>query len=300
LPCRFFVLRHSPSESTFSGIGSPQSANRFETFSRGAYFLKSFGNQTPREAIAACRLPEVQTFGRNSRTEAAADSDNLRIRIDILKCGALLFRVMDFKDQLRRQLLFLQNSCQLYDEGHFEEAIRLAVALRVMLHDTDKSTSLLNHLGAKSVLVLSTAELPKKHQDHHLALVTGLLKVSEPTAPKASYQAVPVLADPLRRDFVPFHAWWRKETIIKLRVDASLNRRDLILDAANKDGGAHVDAVLPHVYDKTRLGAGMEIEIEFKTGPTKVKMPHENVHYASLRQIAYEVLNSPALTGLTK
>ncbi len=67
---------------------------------------------------------------------------------------------MDFKNQLRRQILFLQNSCRLYDEGHFEEAIRLAVALRVMLHDTDKSTSLLNHLAAKSIFMLDELNSP--------------------------------------------------------------------------------------------------------------------------------------------
>ncbi len=127
-------------------------------------------------------------------------------------------------------------------------------------------------------------------------MISGILNVTEPTAPKASYQAVPVLADPLRRDFVPLHAWWCKETIIRLRADASLNRRDLILDAANKDGGAHVAATLPPIYDKTRLGAGMEVEIDFRTDP--VRVPFENVHFASLRQIAYEVLNSPALIGL--
>ena len=33
--------------------------------------------------------------------------------------------MVDFKAQLRRQLLFLQNSCRLYDEGHVEEAIRV-------------------------------------------------------------------------------------------------------------------------------------------------------------------------------
>jgi len=207
--------------------------------------------------------------------------------------------VIDFKNQLRRQILFIQNSCRLYDEGHLEEAIRLAVALRVMFHDSKLSTSLLQHLRAKSIFLLSTADIPKKPQSHNLALVSGFVKIPDARLPIFSCEMRPVLDDLKRREFILFQSWWRKEIIIELGDDGSLNRRDLVLAAANKDGGAHVDTALPLTYDKTRLGAGMELQIDFKTGPTRVKMPFENVHYASLRQVAYEVLNSPEISKLS-
>jgi len=221
------------------------------------------------------------------------------IRLDILIPSAFFFRVVDFKNQLRRQILFIQNSCRLYDEAHVEEAIRIAVALRVVFYDSKHSVSLLQHLRAKSIFILSTADIPQKHQNHNLALVSGFANVPDARLPIFSCEMRPVLDDPKRRDFVHFQTWWRKEIIIELGADGSLNRRDLALTAANKDGGAHVDIALPLTYDKTRLGAGMELEITFKTGPKTVKMPFENVHYASLRQIAYEVLNSPAISELS-
>ena len=37
--------------------------------------------------------------------------------------------------QLRRQLLFLRNSVDAYDSGCIEESIRVAVVIRVLLHD---------------------------------------------------------------------------------------------------------------------------------------------------------------------
>jgi len=45
--------------------------------------------------------------------------------------------------QLRRQLTFLRNSAASYDAGYSEEALRIGVVIRVLLHDTQYSTSLL-------------------------------------------------------------------------------------------------------------------------------------------------------------
>ena len=53
----------------------------------------------------------------------------------------------DFPTHLGRQLQFLHQSCASYDGGFFDEAIRMATVMRVLLHDTKHSTSLLKHLG---------------------------------------------------------------------------------------------------------------------------------------------------------
>ena len=65
----------------------------------------------------------------------------------------------DFPAQLQRQIGFLKRSCLTYDSGHQEEALRIAVSLRVPFHDTKSSVSLLTHLGVKALArVLSTFE----------------------------------------------------------------------------------------------------------------------------------------------
>lgn len=53
----------------------------------------------------------------------------------------------DLAVKLREQLEFIERSCSAYDEGHRSEAIRIAVAIRVLLHDSRTSTSLMKHLG---------------------------------------------------------------------------------------------------------------------------------------------------------
>lgn len=60
----------------------------------------------------------------------------------------------DAVDRFRRLLSshvgFLKRSCWLFDQGHEDEALRIATSLRVLFHDTDASTSLLTHLGMKT------------------------------------------------------------------------------------------------------------------------------------------------------
>ena len=53
----------------------------------------------------------------------------------------------DLNSHLKEQIQFLLKSCQSYDEGFFSEAKRLAVVIRVLLHDTKDSYSLLTLLN---------------------------------------------------------------------------------------------------------------------------------------------------------
>ena len=66
--------------------------------------------------------------------------------------------------QLKRQMDFIRNSASAYDAGHSEEALRIGVAIRVLLHDTKFSNSLLNQMGQKESLKLITTakEIPEK------------------------------------------------------------------------------------------------------------------------------------------
>jgi hypothetical protein len=61
-------------------------------------------------------------------------------------------RRSDLLNHLREQLQFLDASALSYDAGFEGEAKRLAVVIRVLLHDTAKSRSLLQSLGIKHTL----------------------------------------------------------------------------------------------------------------------------------------------------
>ena len=61
----------------------------------------------------------------------------------------------------REQMQFFRSSSAAYDAGNTTEALRLAVSLRVLLHDTPQSTSILSQLGVKTDLAfVNTALTP--------------------------------------------------------------------------------------------------------------------------------------------
>jgi hypothetical protein len=61
----------------------------------------------------------------------------------------------------------------------------------------------------------------------------------------------------------------------------------------NKDGGAHVDAQVPEAYKFLTEGMGHS-----QVNGQGNNLPIENAHYAALRHMAFEVLESEELLSL--
>ena len=59
--------------------------------------------------------------------------------------------------QLKAQIAFMQNSASSYDNGFEDEAKRLAGVIRVLVHDTSQSTSLLSLLDKKNIKFYNSA-----------------------------------------------------------------------------------------------------------------------------------------------
>ena len=91
--------------------------------------------------------------------------------------------------------------------------------------------------------------------------------------------------------------WWN-ETAYVLDHNTSLTRRNIVLDAANTDGGAHVDARLRQRY-AALIQPGSVGRDRFTTErPDKIGRPIADGHFVALRQMAYEILNSQELLNL--
>src|ERR1051326_3631109 len=189
----------------------------------------------------------------------------------------------DFPAQLRRQIGFLERSCLTYDSGHHEEALRIAVSLRVLFHDTPKSASLLTHLGSKaSARVLSTFELGSRK-----AAKPGLLCAFTPLWLEPTGERTAPLDDVIRRDLVSVEEWWSE---IIMCIKEKLTRKDIALAAANQDGGAHVDAVPGTKAMELIEGVGTLTTI---SQGRVTKRLLDNHHFPLLRQFAHEALSSP-------
>lgn len=197
----------------------------------------------------------------------------------------------ELEQQLHKQILFMERSGQAYDQGFEDEAVRLAVCIRVLLHDTERVKSLLQLLGMKGKIEYwdSASEHNPSNLIAHLGLVS--LRMSVKGGELASSRYMPMLDDllPGRGSWESFIWWWNKKPVI---VDAKKNtftRRDLVLNLCDKDGGAHVDPSLGQPYaDLSRFNsAGW---IQHKGGKS---FPFDNsVAHASVRQIAHEVIKT--------
>ena len=201
----------------------------------------------------------------------------------------------DYSAQLKQQLEFLERSCALFDERKYEnEAIRMAVVVRTIFHQTDNSTSLLSHLG--NPLVKIPSYIAKDFPSDKAIFFQGLSTAKIQHMVKADL--VPILDDgPPTLIELTFQDWW--DQIVWVSGEFKLSRKQIVLYAANKDGGTHVDATLPESYSSFIDKDGyMEIPVGTFGNDKVMTYSFKNTHYSSLRQISWEVINSTSLTNL--
>lgn len=194
-----------------------------------------------------------------------------------------------FEKKLRETLTFLDVSSKAYDAGIECEAIRIGVCLRVLFHQTDKSTSLATHLAA-NWKILSTDGGSKRP----VGWVNAIINLRSPQPMSAR----PKLGREFSAAHVGINQWWREQVVFE-HEGKSYYRSHIALTAANQDGGAHVDKSLKAFY--VALAGALPLAI----GPGNLVYPGgrepfdqsrvhlaENTHFALLRQFAHEVLTS--------
>lgn len=118
-----------------------------------------------------------------------------------------------------------------------------------------------------------------------------------PTEQYADYS--PKLDSARTKKIVKFERWWEEQTVyLNVHENLRINRRDLVLAAANKDGGAHVDEKLDERYERILEGAGWSMTVNPPDGSGPIGVQFKYGHLAALRQMGYEVLNSEDIQRL--
>ncbi|WP_435819560.1 hypothetical protein [Micromonospora tulbaghiae] len=180
---------------------------------------------------------------------------------------------------------FLFRSALSYDEGYEDEAKRLAVSLRAILHNTSQSHSLLAQLELTDKLFTDTAE---HINPQNLVNTPGLVMMRMTVGVGLTYIApLGMLSPPRIHPPAPFGTWW--EFPVMKVGEHVWSRKQLVLALANKDGGAHVDPSLDEDYfrlsRRNLLGFAYVDDLgrQEATG---------NPAAAAVRQITYEVLDT--------
>jgi hypothetical protein len=170
---------------------------------------------------------------------------------------------MNSKHEVAKQLDFIISSCRLYDEGRHQETIRIALVARVLFHQTARQQSLIrSHCGKPDIKLRSTTmlKMPTPIQPHPLGFLSLELNTGN---------FKPMLDTGQRNEPMPFDDWW-KEPVLNLMfapVGETITREQIILLAAERDGGAHVDKNKPIWYE--RLTAGLEFSAILRTASGK-------------------------------
>lgn len=80
-------------------------------------------------------------------------------------------------------------------------------------------------------------------------------------------------------------------------VGVRITRKEIVLAAANKDGGAHVDQSLTSEYQALSSDGAVGAFV-YETQGERIETPIQDAHLVSLRQMGYELLHSPMLLKL--
>lgn len=196
----------------------------------------------------------------------------------------------ELKTHLQRQLSFLHNSSNAFDAGEQEESLRIATAIRVLVHQTAKSEALFNQMDVRtSIQLLSTVE----KIGPNVVLFDG--PVAMAIWSDRPGRILPKLSCGDTRLAMTVDAWWTQ--VVCVHAGHHMTRREIVLGAANKDGGAHVDvADVPENF--ALLQAGVWATGRVEQGEMSGGARLSDHHFAMLRQFAFELLNSDDLLAL--
>ena len=177
----------------------------------------------------------------------------------------------------------------------------MATHFRVIFHTGSGSNkSLLQHLNAIKGLKMLTTVMPVSES----ARMFQGMGVHEAVVDGASQTAgfYPILGTGPFSGEARLHEWWEQIVYIVSPREHDeqphiFRRKDIILMAVNKEGGAHVDAYVSEDYEKLATGAPGHVHYD---GLPTTEMNIIAAHFVCLRQIGYEVLNSRALLDLLR
>jgi hypothetical protein len=179
---------------------------------------------------------------------------------------------------VRQQYDRLKEAVDAFYAGKEVQALNIAITMRVLIHETDRSRSLLSRVNP-NYWDLTIHHRPVLNPRAIFAVpVTiqiggdGTRKIIRTNLDSPSYQ------------LVPLRQWWNAEyqPLGKLR----LSKKDIILTVADKDGGAHIDAKVPDGH-ATLSEPPFRIGVMMKNGEGLFSQP--NLAYNITAQCGYEM-----------
>ncbi len=167
----------------------------------------------------------------------------------------------NIKEKIAEQRVFLSRSIQHFVEGDTAEALRIATAIRVLVHETGNSKPALKHFRS-DYLQLSIMDHMPPTPVRSGGIILQFIGVGVKLDPEKGLLPITDLSQPTLR-MATVGQWWVNRCLLFTdpggrRIE--FRRRDLILTLANKEGGAQVDTTLPADYETYVLNSPVRIQ----------------------------------------
>lgn len=164
----------------------------------------------------------------------------------------------------------------------------MAQAIRVLVHDTKHSTSLLTHLGVKDTArLISTVPLLPAEDGVLFQFGMGMMRFGDGRPPLRA-----ALGDGPHWWPVPVERWWTQIVHVFDGGATRITRRTMVLGAAHNEGGAHVDPNLTGAFKRLTEDAAF-LHSARRVDGVDVSTPLHEVHFVNLRDMAFEITHSP-------
>jgi hypothetical protein len=187
----------------------------------------------------------------------------------------------DLLAELHDQTSLLIHACHSYDQGLKSIGKHIALSLRVLLYHHGSSQALLQQLGMLSSRFLDTAgDLHPRNVLPENSLCFMRIGSNGDYLPRC-------MGGRLHESWIPFVKWWNKPVVKDVHCHL-FHRRDLILNVADTDGGAHVDPSLDEAY----MELSKNNSLGWILNKGDMEIPFSSPIMPCVRQIAHEVLET--------
>lgn len=146
--------------------------------------------------------------------------------------------------------------------GDLAEAVRIATAIRVMVHETGSSKPLLKQI-VPNYLDLQIRDWPDAKPEPGPPGTHAIIALHVPVSMNITEHGVSKSG--LKwRPLINVGRWWARPSLILPNM-GSMSRKEVVLGLANREGGAHVDTEITQKYQQLlaygglRMGTAQEI-----------------------------------------
>lgn len=156
------------------------------------------------------------------------------------------------RERFEEQRPFLSKSIKEFVSGDLAEAVRIAITIRVLVHETGSSKSLLGQLTPNYLDLKILDRAPVREETHELPHGTqSVVVMSVPISVKMKAEGVFLNPD---LDVEAYQAsilgkWWGRHSLI-LPGLGGFSRKEIVRGLADKEGGAHVDTDINPKYQQ--------------------------------------------------